>query len=900
MPIPQIMKLKIHQLLLLALLCCSGMTQAQIVFADPDFKAFLLSSSTSNAMAFTADSEFESVAIDANNDGEIQESEALLITRLMLSSLPSSITDVGGIEHFTNLQYIEINGGSFPTFDASTLVNLRTIYITMSSIVSMDISMLTQLETFATGMVYSLESLTIGSLPNLKVLVLPSCSLTTLDLSGVPNLTQLDVSNNPLAHPLVVSHLTDLVDLNCRSTSQTALNLLPCVNLQKLNCGYNPLGALNVSTLTNLKELTCTSNGLTDLDVSMLTQLEVLYIDSNPISSINLAPLAGSLRELHCFLTLLPALDLSAFSHLERLSCGNTTSAVFASLMAPDSLKDLSVYGYTQPQLNISLPLLERLTVAITTSLQEIDFSGSPLINNLSVSNNASLTYVNTKNGNPQIPMYWIDYNPLLQMICANEGMETTWYGITTPMFENNPNLVVNSYCSFTPGGLYNTISGTIRFDNGNDGCDANEPVFSNTKVTINDGFQSGAAFTSPTGTYTFFTQAGDFTLTPEIENPSYFNISATPATVHFDAANSLNTTVDFCVTPVGIHPEAEITIVPIGQARPGFDAHYKLIYKNTGNQTLSGWASVTFDDARTDFVSASSGVTQTGNTLALGYVALAPFQTRSVDFSINLNSPMETPALNQDDILDFYAVLHYTDAHANVGNLSEALHQVVVNSLDPNDKTCLEGNTISPDMIGDYVHYNINFENIGTAEAINIVVKDEIDAAKFDISTLQVMYASHPVTTRIVGHRVDFIFENINLPGTSGDNKGNVVFKIKTKPTLVLGNTISNKAEIFFDYNFPIETNEAASTFSVLKTDDFQTDASIAIAPNPSKGTFNVKTDSNIEYLQLFDLQGRILLSSNENSNEISIDLSNRPNGVYFLKIITQKGGKIEKLVKQ
>jgi transcriptional regulator with GAF, ATPase, and Fis domain len=43
-----------------------------------------------------------------------------------------------------------------------------------------------------------------------------------------------------------------------------------------------------------------------------------------------------------------------------------------------------------------------------------------------------------------------------------------------------------------------------------------------------------------------------------------------------------------------------------------------------------------------------------------------------------------------------------------------ETLNQTVVNSLDPNDKICLEGNKITPEMVGKYVHYSIHFENSG------------------------------------------------------------------------------------------------------------------------------------------------------------------------------------------
>ena len=38
----------------------------------------------------------------------------------------------------------------------------------------------------------------------------------------------------------------------------------------------------------------------------------------------------------------------------------------------------------------------------------------------------------------------------------------------------------------------------------------------------------------------------------------------------------------------------------------------------------------------------------------------------------------------------------------------------------------------------------------------------------------------------------------------------GFVSFKVKPKPTLINGNTVDNKAFIYFDYNSPIVTNTA------------------------------------------------------------------------------------------
>ncbi len=48
--------------------------------------------------------------------------------------------------------------------------------------------------------------------------------------------------------------------------------------------------------------------------------------------------------------------------------------------------------------------------------------------------------------------------------------------------------------------------------------------------------------------------------------------------------------------------------------------------------------------------------------------------------------------------------------------------------------------------------------------------------------------------------NKVEFIFENINLPFDDATNDGYVAFKIQTNPSLVVGDSFSNTASIYFD----------------------------------------------------------------------------------------------------
>jgi hypothetical protein len=694
-------------------------------------------------------------------------------------------------------------------------------------------------------------------------------------------------------------------------------------NLTYLDCNSNQLSTLNISVLTGLTYLKCSYNAITFIDFSTLTNLQTLDCTQNQLSQLNIN--SPSINQINISNNLFTSLNLSTFSSLTLLSCNFN---VLTSIETPNTLvnlecshnqlTDLDLTGYSQlTYLDCSSNQLSSLIVygcyvldfanVESNNFTTLDFSESST-RVLSCDNNPLLDYVNLKNGvlsqgtvTPSPPVLSFSNLPLLKFVCVDE-VEAELVLLAGV----NPTLVsISSYCTFVPGGNYNTITGTIQFDADNNGCDSNDSTHPYEKINILDGNNiPGSSFINSAGNYTFYTLGGNYLLTPEVQNPTYFTVSPPFSTINFPLLDNSTQTQNFCITANGVHPDLEIIIVPTTAARPGFDSEYKLIYKNKGNQTQTGTINLSFDDDRTDFVSSLPNVdNQSLNALLWNYSSIQPFETRVIDFTLNINSPVEIPAVNDGDILEFTSSINYAlGDETPLDNVFE-LNQIVVNSFDPNDKTCLEGRFITPENVGKYVHYNINFENTGTADAINIVVKDVIDISKFDLSSIQLLYGSHPIETKLTGNSVEFIFKNINLPPSSIQpigGHGNVLFKIKTLPTLLIGDVIANIANIYFDYNAPIETNEARSTIALLSNPSFIKDKSITVAPNPAKNKVVISAKSNLKSIEFFDVEGRLLQTVLEDKTTSTLDISNKAKGVYFLKIISEAGSSVEKLIKE
>lgn len=772
--------------------------EAQIVtIPDANFKAKLLS-----------------IGIDANSDGEIQVSEAQTLTVLDVSSL--NISDLTGIESFTNVNNLDCS----------------------------------------------------------------SNQLTSLNLSGFSNLTKLNCSNN------------QLTNLNFASLSSPEA-------LLSLTCDYNPLNTFDLTLLTNIEELYCSYINISSIDLSNAGHLVRLYCAGNPISTISFSNLENldQLMIAHCNFT---NIDVAPLQKLTFLNCSynQLTSLDITSLQM---IEHLYVNNNQLQNINFqNLPLLE-MVYCDHNQLNALDFSDNPSFSILKCNDN-NLSYISMKNGINNLSAVGADWsnNPNLQFVCIDdfETEITTLQLILANSALNNVNY--NTYCSFEPGGTFNTIRGVLTFDVDANGCDSNDSVQSNVRVRITDGVNQGFSFTDHLGTYNFYTQEGDFNVSPAFENPSFFTMSPATIAVNFQNNNDNTSINGFCISANGVHPDLEIVISPVVPARPGFEAVYNVVYKNKGNQTMSQSNGISFayNDSVMDFVSASVPVSSSGSGfLNWDFSGLQPFESRNILVTMHINAATDENPVNINEVLTFTGTVNPIANDEVVSDNTFQYNQTVVASYDTNGVHCIEGEVVAPSQIGEYLHYTVRFENAGSSPAENVVVKVVVNTTDFDINTLYLLHASQPVDARINGNVAEFIFQNIDLnPGEKAD----LLFKIKSLNTLQEGDAVNQIAAIYFDYNFPIATNDAQTVFQTLNTPGFEIDKTITVFPNPTQASVTIAGEFNIKSVQLFDVHGRLLQTNLVSTANFSMDISNHSSGIYFVKVISDNGMKVEKLIKQ
>ncbi|WP_223607105.1 T9SS type A sorting domain-containing protein [Chryseobacterium sp. OSA05B] len=775
-------------------------------------------------------------------------------------------------------QWINIDTNNDGEIQVSEAANIRNINIYHSNnnatfqISSIEgVKSFTNLEYLEVSDCSNLLSVDVSGMPKLALVSFTdNVNMTAANFTGCPLLQNINVSNAKIVN-LDISNLPKMNILTCTGGKVQTINFAGSTTMKFLLCSYNDISSINLSSLVDLYRLNISGNSLTSLDLSNLTKLEDVVCSANQLTSLNLQN-TPKLKTLEASYNSLSTINLSQSPILNYLRILNNQLTTI----------DLSV-----------VPLLNTLFLN-NNQLTSLDVSHNTALNSLNVPNN-NLQSLFIKNGRLTSGSY--QNNPNLSYICCDDSEMSNIISQNATNGYNN--VTVNSYCSFTPGGTFYTVKGNTKYDLNGNGCDPADLNKAFQKFNISGGGTTGSIIGDHSGNYSIPVPAGLYTLTPVLENPAYFNISPASSTANFPAQASPLTS-DFCITANGSHPDLEIVIIPLDSAVPGFESDYKIVFKNKGTTMQSGTIGLSFNDNVMDFMNSTvTPNSQSTGSLSWNFTGLLPFETREIKAKFEMNTPTDTPPLNDGDILHYTVQINGAPDDTPADN-TFTLNQTVVNSLDPNDKTCLEGTMIAQTQVGDYVHYLIRFENNGTANARNIVVKDVIDASKFDISTLTPLSGSHSFVTRMSGaNTTEFIFQNIQLPFDDANNDGYISFKIKTKSTLTLGDVFSNTASIYFDYNAPIITNTYTTAVrGILATAESITGKeNLSIYPNPVQDVLHIKSDAEIIKAEIYDAAGRILTTTSVKGNAVQV--SELAKGSYIIKLSSKDKTMVQKFIK-
>ena len=362
--------------------------------------------------------------------------------------------------------------------------------------------------------------------------------------------------------------------------------------------------------------------------------------------------------------------------------------------------------------------------------------------------------------------------------------------------------------------GSFNTIKGTLFYDVNSNGIkDAGEGNFTSATVKAVNGSYQKIAIPSSEGFSMKVDLLGTYSTSVVFNSPYYV---AVPASRSSTFTTYLNTdSFSFAIQPIPALKDLVINAIPLTPARPGFSLKYNIIYKNIGTAIIPSGEVHFKRDPRLNFVSAVPPISSVnGDTLKWSYTNLQPLNVASITVNFTVSTP---PTVNIGDTLTSIGLITPVEGDQTPHDDTVIVKQIVVGSYDPNDKYEKNEGRVPPEYVADgkYLDYLVRFQNLGTDTAFNIVILDTL-SDKLDLSTLQVIATSHPYKVTLTGTILTWTFNDILLPHSAINepaSHGYIAYRIKPLNTVALGDTIHNTASIYFDFNLPVQTNDAFTT---------------------------------------------------------------------------------------
>ncbi len=797
-----------------------------VTIPDPNFLSFL----QSNYSTAISGNQLDTTNVNVVNDTSF------------FSSLPSTITDLTGIQYFDQLKHLDCSYNQINYIPAlpNRLRDLKCDHNQLGSLPPLPDSLkwlycpdniLTSLPALPNGILtLYCEINQLSSLP-----VLPG-TLTTLycggnQLTSLPSLpaslTWLECNNNQLSSlPLLPPNLSHLV---CHSNQLTSLPFLPN-SLQVLYCSYNPLNTLPAILPISLISLVCEYDNLMSLPALPNTMTAGLHCAGNQ-------------------LTMLPSLP----NGLQQLICSNNQLVSLPPL--PDSIKSLDcTYN------NLScLPYFTTDT---------FDFFLAKDGNNLTCIPKTYFT--NAWDSTMFLPVCSITSGcPLTRQVMGNVHSDTSNNCLADSL--NNGQFVKNIKLQSWKNGILNAQ----KYSDANNLYSFGGVIGDNIVIKI-DTTNMPYQVSCPTSSLRNVT----LTAIDSIVGHQDFGIKCKPG-------------VDLGVQSIsGTFRNAipRLTTIHAGDLSNQYNLHCASGTSGTVTTSLNGLVS---------FYSPAPGALAPSSILGNTLTYVIP-DFGSVDFNQAFNilikadttAPAGSPVCIKTYIATSNDVNHSNDTLEYCGS--------VVSSFDPNDKSCYPSDITAPDS---WLTYTIRFQNTGTDTAYHVYIEDTLDI-HLNAQTFTFLASSHTAQVSLEGRNVLFNFFPINLVDSTHNeplSHGWVQYKIKTNASLPFNTTISNTAFIYFDLNAPVETNTTQNQYGPSNVpNQVGSIKEFTMYPNPANGSLYIKS-TRTGNIKIYDITGALQIEKyiTDIPAVKMLNISNLVKGIYVVTFTSADGSKrSEKLV--
>jgi len=443
-----------------------------------------------------------------------------------------------------------------------------------------------------------------------------------------------------------------------------------------------------------------------------------------------------------------------------------------------------------------------------------------------------------------------------------------------------------------------NVISGVVYVDKNNNGIkDSNDVDVPNIPIIASPNNNAGMLVSS--SYYEIFVDTGTYQIQLPSPPPFYAVFPGSLQAAFGNLYGQIDSNNNFRLVPTPGITELEVSGSSRRQVRPNETvSNFDLHLKNNGTVETSDTLTLLLDTGYTFLSATPPPTTQSNNTLTWAYTDLQCLQSETISLQLRADT-----SLVVGDSLQSIVFIGPLQGDTVPGNNFDTINQEIIASYDPNVKEVLPAGPLTPQQIANEttLTYTIHFQNTGNDTAFRVIVRDTL-SSHLQTGTIEAVASSHPFEFRMRdGENTAWIFENILLADSATNeaaSKGYIRFKVKAKTDLIVGDSITNRAGIYFDFNAPIITDWAVTRIETTTAVAQQARQllQLQVFPNPNQGNFTLQVQKQqagtLEW-SLYNLLGQPIQSAkmelSEGIHRLPIATNNQTEGIYFLRVITE-----------
>ncbi len=504
-----------------------------------------------------------------------------------------------------------------------------------------------------------------------------------------------------------------------------------------------------------------------------------------------------------------------------------------------------------------------------------------------------------------------------------------------------------------------NVFSGRVYYDANNNGhMDLDDIGVSNVVLQIGDDYY----LSGNDGNYEIMLPAGNYNLVPQPDE--FFNSNPESINFSFSSTGEVNSDNNIALQSNMDTAHLEVNILSLPSARKGQEFVSYLTFKNIGTVPLdSTTVSYPLNEDLIYLYSTPPEDYMTEDSAYWNVYDLQPFEERTIKIHQKVDTVLSGGSANLKDADDLIiicfgwwicrpvlidVICYYVDdcyevPDPNTGDpITQCDSVPVTDSItgdttgyvtdsilhcdlyywpfcgwwqwclfinvphDPNEIYVTPSDTLpyTPQQLEarDPLEYTIRFQNTGNDTCFNAVVLDTLDD-NLDVSTFEMLGASHHYDVSIQGRVLKFTFNNILLPDSTTnepESHAYINYRIKPKSDLQIGDSICNRADIYFDYEPPVLTNTVVTkiaeaygigenSYDILKN-------KVKIAPNPFSNSTTVYLPEDLSEestFVIYDMTGRFVKEIPVGKTKtFTLDKNNLKTGMYIYML--KSNGKV------